>query len=82
LNTSKEAKSITDAALKNMGIDPIGREAYEAYKDLGRYALKNRSELMAQAVADALVSDEPLQLFQFLIGKLKTSSDCIDMYFL
>ena len=57
-----------------MGIDPIGREAYEAYKDLGRYALKNRSELMAQAVADALVSDEPLQLFQFLIGKLKTKT--------
>ncbi len=71
LNGSKEAKSITDAALKNMGIDPIGREAYEAYKDLGRYALKNRSELMAQAVADALVSDEPLQFSLEVLKEVK-----------
>lgn len=71
LNTSKEAKSITDAALKNMGIAPIGREAYEAYKDLGRYALKSRSELMAQAVADALISDEPLQFSLEVLKEVK-----------
>jgi len=71
LNTSKEAKSITDAALKNMGINPVGREAYEAYKDLGKYALKNRSELMAQAVADALISDEPLQFSLEVLKEVK-----------
>jgi len=71
LNLSKEARSITDAALKNMGINPAGREAYEAYKDLGRYALKNRSELMAQAVADALISDEPLQFSLEVLKEVK-----------
>ena len=71
LNLSKEAKSITDAALKNMGINPVGREAYEAYKDLGRYALKNRSELMAQAVADALISDEPLPFSRAVLEEVK-----------
>jgi len=71
LNISKEARSITDAALKNMGINPVGREAYEAYKDLGRYALKNRSELMAQAVADALISDEPLQFSLEVLKEVK-----------
>ena len=71
LNASKEAKSITDAALKNMGINPVGREAYEAYKDLGKYALKNKSELMAQAVADALISDEPLQFSLEVLKEVK-----------
>jgi len=71
LNTSKEAKSITDAALKNMGIDPAGREAYEAYKGLGKYALENRSDLMAQAVADALISDEPLQFSLEVLKEVK-----------
>ena len=71
LNASKEAKSIIDAALKNMGINPVGREAYEAYKDLGRYALRSRSELMAQAVADALISDEPLPFSRAVLEEVK-----------
>jgi len=60
LKGSVEARSITDQALKNMGINPIGREAYDAYKDLGKYAMSNRSEMMAQAISDALISDDPL----------------------
>jgi len=58
------ARKIINKALENMGVNPVGREAYEIQKELGRYAFKDAGEMLAQAVADAVVSEKPLKFSQ------------------
>jgi SPP1 gp7 family putative phage head morphogenesis protein len=53
------AKSITDEAMRSLGFEPVGRDSYNITKELGKYALSHKSELFAQAIADAISSENP-----------------------
>ena len=65
------ASDIIGATLKNMGIDPVGREAYNAYKHLGSYGIGKKSELFAQAMAEAMVTPNPSRFSVELLKEVK-----------
>lgn len=68
-NRGAVARDIADTAFKQMGIKAADKA--QAVVDLGRYALSHPSELLAQAVADALISPEPLEFSKVVLAEVK-----------
>lgn len=62
-NSKILAREVKEEALARMGLSKVGRETVETIKNsLGKYAMKNDGEFLAQAFADAMTTDNPSEI--------------------
>lgn len=65
------AENIKHDALKNMGLPKYGKETAEEIRKLGSMSAGSDSELVAQAVANYISTDNPTQLATEIVKELK-----------
>ncbi|QTL96551.1 hypothetical protein GM661_00490 [Iocasia frigidifontis] len=56
------AKSIKEEVLENMGLPQYGSETAKKLRELGEYSRTSDREFLAEAIADAVVSENPLDI--------------------
>ena len=64
------ANEIVNKVMDNLNITDDDKK-YEAVKELGKYAMSNKSELIAEAMSDYVGSDEPLEFSKEVIKVIK-----------